>query len=239
MVKWIYKWRNILFLVLWIIGLLACSTIIIYLVSKYTMNSILREAIYSAVALIVSSLGFYFVWHYLMSKRFFDEIKSIEGVAQNLIESQITSIHSNYDEVDIEDKIAKAKNVIAIINYSDVFLGSYKNKILNKIQDESLDMTVIMLDFRSENLMENASKRFSGRSISHIKSKAKDFSIDLLTHKAKLYLASDFYFGTSYYVIDGDVIIIPLNHQDSQDSTAFIVQAKKDSVFADYVLDEI
>lgn len=171
---------------------------------------------------LASIFGVSAVWEAFSKKSFAKEILDLANVSENYIKSGITTVYSDFTDIEWSKKFKYSKDVTIFFAYGSGW-RSENRKLLNSLKLNNANITVILPNFDNDELMDILNRRFNYDKYAkseEYKAKSIKEEINMAIKDFKKYNASiklyDYDITTTYYLIDNVCIFAPFNHSEEK-----------------------
>lgn len=201
---------NYKILVLTLVAVIVILIIIFSLYNPWEKQDSLRIIILSFLATFESMLLAYGIWEVVAKRSFAKDLVELVQISENLLDSGIISIHSNFLNTDFHSLISSCNSKIIIaFTYGRTWRETNRN-VLQSFVRRGGELEVFLPDHQNDELMHVLDIRFkydSGKTRALIEESEKEFE----KIGAKVYLF-DGLFQTSYYILDNNTLLSIYNH---------------------------
>lgn len=208
---------------------------VVFLIPKIISNVQAQLFFTTIVSTIGAAFLVNFLWEIFAKKRFAESIFEVAKISQNIEQSGVDRIDTDFSGINWKDELLRTHNLTAIFTYAQTWRNSNRVAIQNFTKRKKNKFTVIMPDYESDDIMAEFDRRYAytaGRTRELI----KEAIIDYLELGAQVRLCNKSLQAT-YYVMDNVALMAFFKHSPGR-STVPYIRAESSGSFYDYIVSE-
>ena len=209
-----------------------CFLVTVFLIPKTTDNNQIQLFFSTIVSTIGAAFLVNFLWEIFAKKRFAESIFEVAKISQNIEQSGVDHIDTDFSSINWRSELTKTHNFTAIFTYAQTWRNANIVALQKFTAKKKNKFTVIMPDYENDDIMAEFDRRYN-YDAGKTKSLIREAIIDYSELGAKVYLYNKSLQAT-YYVMDNVALMAFFKHSPGKATVPYI-RAESNGSFYNYI----